>query len=79
MEEYTVENTKEKKQGWRTAIIVILTIADIIYQLVPVDFIPDAVPVAGQIDDSIGVLLNVLVAVGLEAGKFKKKREKRRG
>lgn len=43
----------KKGKDWRTAIIIIITVVDIIYQLTPADFIPDAVPVLGQIDDSI--------------------------
>ena len=61
----------KKGNNWRTAVIVIITIADIIYQLIPIDLIPDAVPVIGQIDDSIGVIINILAAIRLQAGKYK--------
>ncbi len=62
----------KKGKDWRTAIIIIITVVDIIYQLIPADFIPDAVPVLGQIDDSIGIIINLLVAIRLHVGKYKK-------
>ena len=65
-------NLMKKGNNWRTAVIVIITIADIIYQLIPIDLVPDAVPVLGQIDDSIGVIINILAAIRLQAGKYKK-------
>ena len=62
----------KKGKDWRTIVVIIITIIDIAYQLIPVDFIPDAIPVLGQIDDSIGVIINLLVAVRLQTTKYRK-------
>ena len=61
----------KKKKDPRIIALVLITIADVIYQLVPVDVIPDVIPVAGQVDDSIAVLINVLTAVRLTMSKHK--------
>ena len=61
----------KKKTDSRAIIIIILTILDIAYQLLPVDIIPDVAPIVGQIDDSIALLINVLAAVRLTMAQFK--------
>ena len=65
----------KKKKDWRTILIGVITAADAIYQLYPADIIPDVVPVAGQADDTIALVANVLITVGLLIGKYRKYKE----
>ena len=41
------------KENW-------LLFVAIIYMLLPVDFIPDVIPVLGQVDDSLVILIDLL-------------------
>lgn len=44
-------------------------IGNVIYQLLPVDIVPDAIPVLGQMDDSLAmILLTAVVFVRLANG-----------
>ena len=62
----------QQKSKYRLSIIL-GTIAELIYIIVPTDLSPDPVPVIGWIDDIIAVLLAVTNAL-VFAGKIRKQK-----
>ena len=65
----------KKKIDSRVIAIIVITMLDVVYQLLPVDIIPDVAPVVGQIDDSVALLINVLTAIRLTTSQFKGTKE----